>query len=186
MGSKCQDLNVAKLLGVNTERVESSVANWSRCLLEVTYCIHKQIHITYALYLLTPSITLLHRIQCIPQGSGSHSGLRASSPIGAFPSRILSRVNLAASRITDIVCRPSCSPESLDRLETAATSGSGGTRAARRERPLPNAMSGCRFPNRRIRRSVVPSAPRAALLFPTSVSTYGRGLAERSGDARSG
>ena len=55
MGSKCQDLKVAKLLGVNTERVESSVANWSRCLPDVTYCTHKQIHITYPLYLLTPS-----------------------------------------------------------------------------------------------------------------------------------
>ena len=67
-----------------------------------------------------------------------------------------------------------------------------------RGRPSQNAASGCRFPNRRIQRSVALSdmhAPRATFLFiPVSYhtwflirvwETYGHGLAERGGDAES-
>lgn len=93
------------------------------------------------------------------QGRGSHSGLCASNRIGAFPSRIPSRLNLAACRITDIVCpcRPShpTSPGSRSIVvETAATSGSSGAHRGGRGRPSPNAVSGCKFPNRRIHKSV--------------------------------
>lgn len=104
-----------------------------------------------------PSLVTLS--QSIPQGRGSHSGLCASSLIGAFPSRIPSRVNLAACRITDIArgCSPpkSKSPGSRSTvIETAATSGSGGTQRGGSGGPSPNAASGCRLPNRRIQRSV--------------------------------
>lgn len=93
------------------------------------------------------------------QGRGSHSGLCASNRMGAFPSRIPSRLNLAACRITDIVCpcRPShpTSPGSRSIIvETAATSGSSGAHRGGRGRPSPKAVSGCKFPNRRIHKSV--------------------------------
>ena len=155
-----------------------------------------------------PSLVTLS--QSIPQGRGSHSGLCASSLIGAFPSRIPSRVNLAACRITDIArgCSPpkSKSPGSRSTvIETAATSGSGGTQRSGSDGPSPNAASGCRLPNRRIQRSVAlsetctrhepPSYSPITHTVGQSVSqqlscewkgwsTHGHGPAERGGDAK--
>jgi hypothetical protein len=90
---------------------------------------------------------------------GNHSGLCASSRIGALPSRIPRPVNVTACLMTDILSpstpRPPKSPGSRSIVvETAATSGSSGTTRGGSGGPSSNAVTGCKFPKRRIQRSV--------------------------------
>jgi hypothetical protein len=109
---------------------------------------------------------------------GNHSGLCASSRIGALPSRIPRPVNVTACLMTDILSPspshppPPKSPGSRSIVvETAATSGSSGTTRGGNGGPSSNAVTGCKVPKRRIQRSVALSETRTCQDPPSCCSS---------------